>query len=337
MGHEVHVAYSSNPTGESGMRNVALRQLKARRSCDPTLIGELASYIRQVRPDVVHTWLLKMDVAGGIAARLTHTPWILREPSSAMAYPPSWKNFLRARVASAADAIVSNSEGGDACWTGRIEKNRRYIVRNGVPLDQIAQVSAALPEEIADPGTPIVLGVARLSSDWNGNKNLRTWLEALARVRQQQDVCGILCGEGPQRPELEALIRSLGLSESVTLTGNLPGESVWALMKKAAVFMSLSAFEGCPNTVLEAMACGCPAIVSNIPAHREILDDHSASFVDPARVEQVAAAILGMLSAPDAAADLARAARRRTEAWSVQEMARGFERVYEDVVRCAAS
>ena len=84
---------------------------------------------------------------------------------------------------------------------------------------------------------------------------------------------GILCGEGPQRSELEVMRHKLGLDADVHFTGHLPAASVWALMKKASVFVSLSAYEGCPNTVMEAMACGCPLVLSDIPAHREILDE----------------------------------------------------------------
>lgn len=333
MGHRVHVAYSKESSGRPELPYVTLHKLTSQNNYDPRLIWELVRYIRRIKPDIIHTWILQMDIIGGIAAKLSGTPWVLREPSSAMAYLPTWKNHLRARIASSARAIVSNSQGGDAYWSNQIPESCRYIVRNGLPIAQIDGVSAALPQGLPEPGAPIVLSVGRLTFDRSGNKNLKIWLEALARIKRKKAVFGILCGEGPQRAELEAAIHSLGLDGDVRLTGHLPAPAVWALMKRASVFVSLSEFEGCPNTVMEAMACRCPLVVSNIPAHREILDEGCAGFVDPSDVGQVADMIVETLSNRESALDRARMARHRSTAWSITEMARGFERVYESLVQ----
>ena len=59
-----------------------------------------------------------MEVAAGMSALATRTPWIMTERASAPAYPRSAKTFLRQQVARRADAIVSNSAAGDQYWRG---------------------------------------------------------------------------------------------------------------------------------------------------------------------------------------------------------------------------
>jgi glycosyltransferase involved in cell wall biosynthesis len=78
---------------------------------------------------------------------------------------------------------------------------------------------------------------------------------------------------------------------------------------------------------LEAMACGCPLVLSDIPAHRELLADDTASFINPENPEEAAKAIAEVLlyggRRTGASAAPAKAAR-----WTVEANAREFERVY---------
>ena len=333
MGHDVHVVYSQEGPHKPELPGVVLHQLKSRSNYDPYLLWQLVRIIRRIKPDIIHTWILQMDILGGIAARFYGVPWIFREPSSAIGYLPTWKNHLRVRVGSGASAIVSNSRGGDEYWKTQLPYSRRYVVPNGLPVHEIDRIVAALPPGLAKSEAPIVLYVGRLTSDGSATKNLKTFLEALACVRQQQKVLGILCGEGPQRSELEALRHNLGLDAEVHFTGHLPTASVWALMKKASVFVSLSAYEGCPNTVMEAMACDCPLVLSDIPAHREILDESCALFVDPSNIQQTADTIVHALcSNAEASKGRALIAKQKTQKWSIAEMARNYERVYKKVI-----
>lgn len=330
-GHDIHLAYCKEGPQKSELPGVVLYQLKARSNYDPSLLWQLIRLARSINPDIIHTWILQMDIFGGVAARLSGIPWIFRESSSVTAYLPTWKNRLRIRVCSGASAVICNSRGGDKYWKIQLPSIRRYIVKNGLPVHEIDRVMAAFPPGLSKSEAKIVLYVGRLISDSSANKNLKAFLEALVHIRQQQNVLGILCGDGPQWSELEVLRHKLGLTEDVHFTGHLPFTSVIALMKKAAVFVSLSAYEGCPNTVMEAMACGCPLVLSDIPAHREILDESCALFVDPSNILQTAAVIGHALRDVDGSKVRALIAKRNTQTWLIDEMALNYERVYTEI------
>jgi len=135
------------------------------------------------------------------------------------------------------------------------------------------------------------------------------------------------------RPAVERRIRKEGLSGRVFLPGYVP--QPWAWMKKADMFVSVSLFEGMPNTVMEAMACGCPLVVSDIPQHREILDDDTAMFVSPEDPADIASGIDRLLGNPEEARRKALRAKERASEWSIPAMAERYERVYLEILGAA--
>lgn len=328
MGHEVHIAYSKEGPNYPDLQGVALHQIGAQSNYDPYLLWQLFRITHRIQPNIIHTWILQSHIIGGLVTRLAGVPWVLRESSSADCYPPTWKNRLQTRAGSAASAIVSNSLGGDEYWKAHVPHSRRYVIPNGLPLEEIDGALAGLPPGLAKPETPIVLYVGRMIA----LKNLKVFLEILASVRQKHSVWGILCGDGPQRSELEILRHSLCLDETVDFTGYLPGTSVLKLIKSASLFVSLSSYEGCPNAVIEAMACGCPLVLSDIPAHREIVDESCALFVDPSNIAQASETILQALCNSDASKARALIAKQKTQEWSIAKMARNYERIYQEIL-----
>jgi len=109
-------------------------------------------------------------------------------------------------------------------------------------------------------------------------------------------------------------------------------DDVWSWMKRANVFVSIGLFEGRPNSVLEAMACGCPLVVSDVPAHREFLTGDMARLVDPCDRHEVADALIDVLTNRDAALGRAANARRAVEQWAIAPIAREYDRVYRTVL-----
>lgn len=328
LGHEVHIVYSKKGYYKPELPGVVLHQLKSRNNYDPYLLWQLVRLIRSIKPDIIQTWILQTDILGGIAAKFCGIPWLFREPSSAKAYMSNWKHRLRIKIASKANAIVSNSQGGDQYWKDKLPNSCRYIIANGIPIHEIDQIIGAMPIEFSKTDSPIVLYAGRLIN----LKNLDLFLREIANLIQKKKVKVILCGEGPQRYELEMLRNKLGLEKDVHFTGHLPNNSVWALMKIAKVFVSISKYEGCPNTVMEAIACGCPVVVSDIPAHREILDSNSALLVDSSKFQETANAILISINDEEASNLRTIIAKRIIHKWSIPEMALEFERIYSNIL-----
>ena len=99
------------------------------------------------------------------------------------------------------------------------------------------------------------------------------------------------------------------------------------------MFVSPSHYEGRPNAVLEAMAVGVPLVVSDISAHRELLDEQSAILVDPADPAALAIGVIMALSDPEASGRRAREASRRADGHSVERMVAQYEELYSTLGR----
>ena len=329
LGHEVHVAYHKlGPDGDpDDFEGVNFHKLTPHCNLDPGLVLQIRRIIRTVNPDIIQTWILQMDVLGGVSAWLTKTPWVLREPCSIGAYPPSWRYKLRVWSARKSTAIVSNSKAGDDYWKRYYPNQASYIITNGLPIDKIQATMTASDQEVGiDPEEKLILFVGRLEAQ----KNLTTLIDALASVMRELPARAIFCGEGPLRGPLDEYAREKGIGQSIRFLGFLPVLKIWSLMKRADVFVYISLFEGFPNSVAEAMACGCPLVISDIPEHREMVDERCAWLVDPMNPRQIADRIVRALSDSLAVSAKVEIARRRTQAWSIEAMARAYEKVYHE-------
>ena len=103
---------------------------------------------------------------------------------------------------------------------------------------------------------------------------------------------------------------------------------VWSIIKGADLFVSLSDFEGSPNSVLEAFAAGTPVVLSDIDAHRALADEQCAFFAPLRDVTATAAVIRRALDDRAEAASRARNARRRIQSMTVAAMADAYEELY---------
>ena len=325
-GCEIHVA--STRGGENLPRlqasGATIHLLDTSSTHDFRLFTKLRRTIAQVQPAIVQCWLLQMELMGGMAATMSGVPWVFAERSSIGAYPPTVKNYLRVRAAAFASAIVSNSMGGETYWAERLSSLPRFVIRNALPLDEIR----AAPEAAVDKrsGEVSVLYAGRLDA----GKNADALIRALARIRSTRRVSAVLCGDGPLRTPIERLIVEHGLQDRVRVVGYV--QNLWSLLKSADMLVSPSRFEGSPNIVLEAMACGCPLVVSDIPAHREILDDDSALFADPDDVHALADRIDRTIDEPEPTAERARIAQARAEQYDLPQVALQYLALYRDVL-----
>ena len=325
-GWQVHVALIADGPNLARLEHsgAVIHRLRATGNYDPRLGWQLARIARQVRPDLVQVWFVQMTLLGGIVSELLHIPWVIAERSSLLAHPPTLKNRLRIALARTANAVISNSAGGDGYWQPHLDgRVRRFVIPNAVPVEEIDAAAPALPASLpVEPCEDIVLFEGRFDSE----KNVSVLLTALKEVVRRPRTVAILCGEGPLRAEVQRRIAEDGLATRVFSPGYVA--EIWPLMKRASLVVSVARFEGRPNAVIEAMAARRPLLVSDIPAHREILDERSAVFVDGSDPVAVAHAMLRILDDPAAAERRANAARERASRWAVESAAAEYDRIY---------
>lgn len=325
-GHEVHIAVVRPELPHTLVSStVQMHVLPMTSNYDPRHIWRLRSLIANVRADVVQTWLTQSDVMGGMAAISTGTPWVLSERSSAGGYPPNWKHRARARLARGAATIVANSRGGVDYWKSHgVTRNRLHEVPNIVDTLAIrGALASALPPGF--DGRPLVLFAGRLADE----KNPFVMIDALASAFDSNDAVALLCGTGPLHGAMDARIAALGLRDRIVLAGHRP--DVFGLLKRATLCLAVSRYEGSPNVVLEAMAAGCPLVVSNIPAYTELLDATSAIVVERDNIRDTARAIREVLEHPEAAADRVDRARLRIADFNAENVAAMMDVVYEQL------
>src|SRR5262249_23732090 len=128
----------------------------------------------------------------------------------------------------------------------------------------------------------------------------------------QRDLCCkcIIVGDGHLRDRLTDQVRALGLIDHVFLIGFQ--ENVRPYLQAGDAFVLTSYKEGLPLSVLEAMACGLPCVVTNVGGNAEAVDHNvSGLVVNAGSVDEVADAIASLMTSPNERARMARMARLR--------------------------
>jgi len=133
------------------------------------------------------------------------------------------------------------------------------------------------------------------------HKNLRSLIFAFeSLMEKEKDLYLIIVGrkegfiKGDELLE-EKLYKREKLREKIIFTGYIEKKNLPLIYNLATLFVFPSLYEGFGLPPLEAMACGCPVIASNIPPFREVLKD-AAFYVDPYDVESIKEGILIVLN-----------------------------------------
>jgi len=285
----------------------------------------IVAYLRERRPPVVLVTLDHMTVVVSWARAIAGVPLrlVVRQANNPTAYgDTSWRSRLvlrglRGRLRRA-DAVVTGSQGvaDDLVAWARVPSERVHVVGNPV----VDATLARLAEEPVDhpffvePGPPTLLAAGRLTPQ----KDFGTLLRAFAIARGRRPLRLVLLGDGPQRGDLEAFVRSHDLTEDVSLPGF--AANPFSFMRRADAFVLSSAWEGLPAVLIQAMACGCPVVATDCPSGpREILEGgRHGPLVPVGDAAALAAAILATLERPTPKEAL----RARASAYGVERSVR---------------
>ncbi len=163
----------------------------------------------------------------------------------------------------------------------------------GIDLPEINSIEAS-PEILEQlnlaPDAPLVINPRGFRP---GSVRNDTFFTAIPHVLAQRPGTIFLCPAMAGQAEAQNWVDVLGVGASVRLLPLLPQRQLWALFKHARVFVSPSAHDGTPNSLLEAMACGCFPIAGDIESLREwITPGANGLLVEPGNSDGLAEAIL---------------------------------------------
>ena len=108
----------------------------------------------------------------------------------------------------------------------------------------------------------------------NGRKGQWMVIEALGKLdkTKRKDVSFTVIGDGQQKSYLEKRVQELGLTDIVKFAGHIPNDKVYTYLAKANIFVLMSALEGLPIALLEAMRCGLALIATNVSGIPELIE-----------------------------------------------------------------
>jgi glycosyltransferase involved in cell wall biosynthesis len=197
-----------------------------------------------------------------------------------------------------ADRIVTQTEAVAHRLTGEIRPRPGQVVclHNPVDADRLRAVAACAVSPYAGPG-PHVLAMGRLTYQ----KGFDLLLRAAARVREAGVAMHLtIVGVGELDGALRAQVAELGLEGRVDLVGFQ--EQPERFFAHADLFVLSSRYEGMPNVVLEALACGCPIVAFDCPhgVSELVVDGVNGRLLPPEDLNALVDALVALL--PDAPA-----------------------------------
>jgi glycosyltransferase involved in cell wall biosynthesis len=272
---------------------------------------QLAEVIRETRPDVVHAHGLKAALVV-LVARRAHRPPLVVTVHNLVSGTHSGvaARLLRgveARILRRADLVIAISDEIDQRLDREVPRARRTFVLPVAPARHPTRDRLDVRAEhgIA-PDDPLVVVVAR----HHPQKDLGMFLRAFARVVAVLPTArGLLVGDGPARADVERERARLGLTGSVVLAGQRPNPA--DEMNAADVVALSSRWEGSPLVVAECLSLGRPLVTTDVGTVTRHLTDGVDARVVPVGDEQAfAAALVDLLTDPQAACSLGEAGRR---------------------------
>ncbi len=275
----------------------------------PRLVFSLRDVIRSVKPDLIHAGPVQtcafLAVLTGFRPILTMS-WgfdLMQDVNRNIWWKIITRYTLEHSTAFTSDALVTRQIAIDH----GMNPNRTMVFPWGVDLKHFAPSGSGK----SNPDSFTLF--------CNRSWELRYGVDVLARAfvkvaSQHKNISLLLLGGGSRAEEIHQIIEDGGASKLVNFAGYINQSELPQYYQRADLFISPSHIDGSSVSLMEALACGLPCLVSDIPANREWITDGTNGWIFPdGDVDALAESIIQVYEQRKLLAPIRKAARRTAE------------------------
>lgn len=219
------------------------------------------------------------------------------------------------------NAMLCFLRKSDAFYQILSTRSHSYLTSHGFRAEHIIRVPNGVdterfhpaPERRPDPLKPErdIICVARLDYSKGVDVLLHAWgrmIREAAEWHVHLKSRLLLVGVGAVRPQMERIVKELGIQDSVEFLGLRT--DIVDLLQQSWGFVMPSRWEGMPNALLEAMACGLPCVATRVSGSEDIITDGvNGLLVEPEQPAELAQALYRIIEDTDLAQRLGQEAR----------------------------
>jgi glycosyltransferase involved in cell wall biosynthesis len=337
----VHVVYllphKSALVSELRRTGVNVTCLGARRTVDARWLLRLRRVLRDERLDVVHVHSPVMALGARVALR---TLPAARRPRVVTTEHNVWTSHARAtRVA---DRLTAGLDDRHVAVSAAVRdsmprrlRRRTEVLYHGIDVAAVEAQRGArdrMRRELGIAGGALVVGTVANLRWTKGYPDLLA--AAVAVTARLPEVRFVTVGQGPQAAALEARRDELGLADRFAMLGWR--DDAVAVMSAFDVFCLASLEEGLPIALVEAMTLGLPVVATTVGGVPEIVTHgREGLLVPPRRPDELAVALVRVLSDAGLRREMAAHAARRGRELGADRAVRRVEEIYRELLGAA--
>ena len=261
------------------------------------LLG-IQRHLRELRPDIVHTFLLTASLYGRLAAMLARVPIIVGTEVNIYEHKRAHHALAERLLMHGTDRVVVSAESVRDFYIRQVHADpaRVDVIYNAVDWSQLQTTmpSGALRASVGVPaGVPVAGIIARLTEQ----KGHRYLLDAVAETPELASLHLLVVGDGGLRDDLRARVDRLGLTTRVHFLG--VRRDLGDLLAAVDLFVMPSLWEGLPLSMVLAMGAGLPVVATRVAGIPEVVRDGvTGVLVPPADVPALGSALTRLVSDP---------------------------------------
>lgn len=269
-----------NDLQEKGVRTMLLGKPANKRRIEAVL--NLRKSLKENNITILHTHCQSPDFYGKISAFLARTPLVFSTIHNVAGYHSMHESILKkltTRYVAISETVKQYAVSDLKIPSGKIE-----VIYNAINTHKFAGITIDKNAKLRDLGVPIGRRIITTVGNCQERKGHRYLIEAAERiVKNFPDTHFLIVGDtsadSDSAGRIKDMVTNMKLQDRITLTGKR--FDIPEILSISDIFVLPSLYEGLPISLLEAMASGVPAVVTNVGSNPEVITDGVNGFMVP--------------------------------------------------------